>query len=267
MTARQQRRLEQKLARKAAKRALKPAPLAASLTTADPIEPLQAQVVATPAVSQAKLDANRVNAQASTGPVTPEGKAVVSQNATKHGLTGKFKVLPGESQVDFDQLIAGLISSEAPVHADEIQMVHLMAEALWLSSRCVRLQNDCFAALQSGTADEQRAAHKTLALYLRYQMTHDRTFTRYATELRKRRNERARSERGFVSQKLKEAAEQRRLEVHVGRQALQSTKQEAQEIRNRMARAKTEALELRNQKAKSAAQPVAETENCLAAAA
>jgi len=197
-------------------------------------------------LSPAKLAANQANAQLSTGATSPEGKAIVSQNATKHGLTGKFKVLACESQAEFDQLLAGFLRSESPAGQDEIEMVHQMAEAFWLSRRSVRLQNNCFAALETGTPEEQRAAHKQLALYLRYQTAHDRTFSRYATELRKRRNERARAERGFVSQKHKEAAERRRQETHAARQALQNVKQETQQIRNRFAAAKAEALELRN---------------------
>lgn len=61
MTARQQRRLEQKLARKAAQRALK----------------AESSSVNQPTTSQAKLEANRANAQLSTGPVSQEGKATV----------------------------------------------------------------------------------------------------------------------------------------------------------------------------------------------
>ena len=271
MTTRQQRRLEQKLARKAARRAI----TAECGMITSPTEPANAPSIATDntpdprfsaaPVSQAKLAANRSNAQFSTGAVTQEGKAIVSQNATKHGLTGKFnkrtgrlgavvrgfKVLPSESQSEFDQLLAEFLRSESPLGDDEIQMVHQMTEAFWLSRRCVRLQNDCFTALETGTPEEQRAAHKSLAHYLRYQTTHDRTFSRYATELRKRRNERARAARGFVSQKHKEAAESRRQESHAARQMHQSAKQEAQEIRNRLAAAKAEALELKNLSKKS----------------
>jgi hypothetical protein len=40
-------------------------------------------------VSDARLAANRANAQHSTGPTTPEGKAKSSHNAVKTGLTGR----------------------------------------------------------------------------------------------------------------------------------------------------------------------------------
>ncbi|HZS54264.1 MAG TPA: hypothetical protein VFA65_07655 [Bryobacteraceae bacterium] len=285
MTARQQRRLEQKLARKAQKR-VQPYQAQSSAQAApeagcprDSVGPTftaereagsprdsVAPTVNEPeapnsyGISAAKRAANVANAQLSTGATTEAGKAIVSQNATKHGLTSKFnertgrsgavvrgfKVLPSESQSEFDQLLAGFLRAEAPVGADEIEMVHQMAEALWLSRRSVRLQNDCFAALELSTPEEQRAIHKSLALYIRYQTTHDRTFSRYAAELRKRRNERARVERGFVSQKHKEAAERRRHEMHAARQAVQNAKQEGQELRNRLAAAKAEALELKN---------------------
>jgi hypothetical protein len=69
MTARQQRRLEQKRARKAAKKGQN-------------CTPEQPQVLP-PAhpISHAKLLANRANAQLSTGAITTVGKQTVSQNA------------------------------------------------------------------------------------------------------------------------------------------------------------------------------------------
>jgi hypothetical protein len=251
MTPRQQRRLAQKLARKAAKKQMKIPEPATVQTEPEALAPSTEPQAQETVISQAKLTANRSNAQLSTGPTSESGKAIVSQNATRHGLTGKFKVLPSESQSEFDQLLAGFLRAEKPVGDDEIAMVHQMAESVWLSRRSLRLQNDCFLILECGTPEEQRAAHKSLALFVRYQTTHDRTFCRYATELRKRRNERARMERGFVSQKHKEAAERRRDEMHQMRQALQNVKQQSIEIRNRVSAAKAEALEIKNQAKKS----------------
>jgi hypothetical protein len=246
MTPRQQRRLAQKLARKAAKKQMKIQEPATVQTEPEALAPSAEPQSQQSGISEAKLLANRSNAELSTGPITEAGKAIVSQNATRHGLTGKFRVLPSESQPEFDQLLAGFLRAEKPVGNDEVAMVHQMAEAVWLSRRSLRLQNDCFAVLETGTPEEQRAAHKSLALYMRYQTTHDRTFSRYATELRKRRNERARTARGFVSQKHKEAAERRREEMHQIRHALQNVKQQSVEIRNRVAAAKAEALEMKN---------------------
>ena len=52
-----------------------------------------------------KLEANRANAQHSTGPRTPEGKAKVSRNPVKHGLTSKDVILRSdEDREEFTEL-------------------------------------------------------------------------------------------------------------------------------------------------------------------
>ena len=52
-------------------------------------------------VSQQKRDANRANAQKSTGPRTPEGKSASSQNPSSHGAFCRHLVLPGEDEHRF----------------------------------------------------------------------------------------------------------------------------------------------------------------------
>ena len=51
--------------------------------------------------TQAQTAANRINSQKSTGPRTAEGKAVVSQNAVKHGLLAREAVIRGEDPGEF----------------------------------------------------------------------------------------------------------------------------------------------------------------------
>ena len=58
--------------------------------------------------TEAQLKANQANAQHSTGPKSPEGKAAVSQNNFRHGLSGYFQVLPWEKQEEFDELLEDL---------------------------------------------------------------------------------------------------------------------------------------------------------------
>lgn len=252
MTPRQQRRLEQKLARKAAKKQSRSTSTDIS-TTQQNRECEQAEL-SSPGLSEAKLSANRSNAQLSTGAITEAGKAIVSQNAVKHGLTGHFKVLPNESQEDFDRLLAAYMRDEAPADQEEIEMVQFMAEATWLSRRSVRLQDNAILAIETGALEEQKQAKKDLALYLRYMTTHDRAYSRYAAELRKRRNERRKVERGFVSQKHREAAEARRHSNEIRKQELhklrcdwQVLRQQRMEINNRITAARAQRLEAQNE--------------------
>jgi hypothetical protein len=51
--------------------------------------------------TEAQINANRANARKSTGPRTPEGKAVVSQNAVTHGFLARETVIHGEDQSQF----------------------------------------------------------------------------------------------------------------------------------------------------------------------
>ncbi len=56
--------------------------------------------------TEKQFEANRQNAQKSTGPKTPEGRAAVRLNGVKHGLTAETIVLKGESQADFTNVLA-----------------------------------------------------------------------------------------------------------------------------------------------------------------
>ena len=55
-------------------------------------------------ISERQLNANRRNAQFSTGPRTPEGRAAVAHNALRHGLTSQTAVLPNEDPEEFGEL-------------------------------------------------------------------------------------------------------------------------------------------------------------------
>ena len=91
-----------------------------------------------------QIQANRANAQHSTGPRTPEGKARSSANRTTHALTGRHAVLPTESPAAFDQLLANLRAEWNPQSETESQQVELLAHHWWRLLRIARLENDAF---------------------------------------------------------------------------------------------------------------------------
>jgi len=82
-----------------------------------------------------QFEANRRNAQKSTGPNTPEGKTAVSMNALRHGLRARTVVLPGENREEFTQLCDDLEVEWHPQSRTEQFYVEQMAVSQWKLTR------------------------------------------------------------------------------------------------------------------------------------
>ena len=82
-----------------------------------------------------QIEANRLNAQKSTGPKTPEGKAVTKLNALRHGLRARTVVLPAEKSEDFHQLCNDLETEWQPQSRTEQFYVEQMAVSQWKLAR------------------------------------------------------------------------------------------------------------------------------------
>lgn len=168
----------------------------------------------------AQIAANIANAQLSTGPKTEEGKAASSQNNFRHGCAGRFMLLPQESLREFQELTTALNEEHRPTTPTETLLVERMVQHFWLSQRAMRLQGFCF---DDGlhNPDERK-----LALYLRYQSTHDRAFHKCLNELHKLRAEK----RKDAAEARKDAGELRKQETHDVRLRALSAKTEDQEL-------------------------------------
>ena len=90
--------------------------------------------------TSAQILANQKNAKLSTGPKTPEGKSAAARNATKHGLSGAFRVLDNEDQGEFDRLLASLRREFAPGTEHESFLVEQMAQSRWRLARIRRIE-------------------------------------------------------------------------------------------------------------------------------
>jgi hypothetical protein len=87
-----------------------------------------------------QIAANRRNALRSTGPQTPEGKAVASRNSLQHGLLAKNAVLSDECQQAFLDTLAALEAGYQPVGPVEAFLVRQMAVAQWRLDRMNRIE-------------------------------------------------------------------------------------------------------------------------------
>jgi hypothetical protein len=82
-------------------------------------------------MAQQRAEANRINAQRSSGPRTELGKSRSKMNALKHGLSAKKIVIGDEDPRDFEALRAALEQDFQPETALELELVGQLAGLLW----------------------------------------------------------------------------------------------------------------------------------------
>ncbi len=191
-----------------------------------------------------QIAANQENAKKSSGPRTEAGKAISALNNFRHGFNGAFSILPWEDEDQYDLLYGGLLDDHRPSNTTERLLVKTMAQSYWLRERALTLQHMCFNR-EIPMCDAN--CEKQLALYLRYQTTHDRAFNKALDQLGKLRAEKRKQEIGFESQerkkaegqaaatrreaqeKRREAAEHRAQELHQARVWLTETQRQRHE--------------------------------------
>jgi hypothetical protein len=92
-------------------------------------------------ISLKKREANRRNAQMSTGPKTEDGKAWSRRNSLKHGILASALLITqgdgAEDQTEFDELLGGLHRDFAPVGMFEEMLVEKIAVCWWRQKRAL----------------------------------------------------------------------------------------------------------------------------------
>lgn len=112
--------------------------------------------------TDAQNKANKLNAQKSSGPNTPEGKAVSSRNAMTHGLSARHLFIAGEDPREFEALRADLIEGLEPVTTLDAILVDKVAADLWRLLRVPAFEAamiDWIAYQQHRTHDTQLSEH------------------------------------------------------------------------------------------------------------
>ena len=112
-------------------------------------------------ISQKQLEANRRNAQKSTGPKSPEGKAKSAQNSLRHGLLAKTVVADTEDRDAFEQLLTDLNEHYQPVGPMETIHVEKIAFCYWRMMRCSSHEAGLIEHKQAVLEKEFNEDHKT----------------------------------------------------------------------------------------------------------
>jgi hypothetical protein len=134
----------------------------------------------------AQVLANQANAQHSTGPVTPEGKARASQNASAFGLFSASAFIRSDEEEIYEEFRAAWNARLVPDGPLEETLVGELVQAAWRLRRCTLLETAAHGAF--GTGFEMDAATPAEELD-RIQASIDRARTTAQRALQRNLNE------------------------------------------------------------------------------
>lgn len=102
----------------------------------------------------AQQQANKENAQHSTGPRTDEGKQRSSLNALKHGFRAKDPLIPGEDPDEFHRHRRNIAYDFEPLGAVEENLVEQIADITWRLKRFARIESAVINEFYGDTAKQ-----------------------------------------------------------------------------------------------------------------
>lgn len=137
------------------------------------------------AASALKIEANRANAQHSTGPRSEAGKTASARNSAKHNLTGGSAFVEGEDREEYDRHCASHFRQYQPLAEHEVFLIREVADASWRLQRARRMEAELFEKNANPfTADDDKDAIQ-LQRITRYISAIERTYYKAYNELKK----------------------------------------------------------------------------------
>jgi hypothetical protein len=97
-----------------------------------------------PMTSSRQIEANRLNALKSTGPVSANGKHVARRNALRHGFTAQTVLEPLENPEEYRTFGAAILSEYLPQTPVEQELVHRLALLFWRLRRATSIETGLF---------------------------------------------------------------------------------------------------------------------------
>src|SRR5208282_2310643 len=109
--------------------------------------------------SPSQIEANRLSACKSTGPITEEGKQRSRCNAVRHGLTAETVIGTLEDAGDYKAFEAAIIADYDAQSAVERELVLRLASLLWRLRRATTMETGLFE-IQADYLREFRQGHQ-----------------------------------------------------------------------------------------------------------
>ena len=176
-------------------------------------------------LSEARLNANRQNAQHSTGPKSAEGKSVASQNATKLALTGRTVLLPTEDAARYESHVNGFFTDYQPFGTAETSLTQSIADVHWRIERIHSAEMAYYAkgrAILANNWDDEPADMRAAMIDLDIQQYYQREFRNLQIQEARLRRQRDRdvAELRFLQNERRRLIEERQdLAAHAYNQA------------------------------------------------
>ena len=101
-------------------------------------------------ISEKQQQANRQNAQHSTGPKTPEGKAAIRFNALTYGLRTRATIIPDEDAADYSRLWDEMEADWQPQNRTERCYLETMVTSQWLLARVAASEQKVYLFIEFG---------------------------------------------------------------------------------------------------------------------
>lgn len=136
--------------------------------------------------STSQVEANRRNAQLSTGPRSLRGKSVSRLNALKHGLTAQQVVLFDERTEDFESFVNEIAAALKPRNPVEHLLAERAALCAWRLRRCYRIEAAMFENVRPNWGNGAAAVMTRIEqLFIRVTAHDDQLakLTRYETSI------------------------------------------------------------------------------------
>ena len=142
--------------------------------------------------SAAQIEANQKNGKLSTGPTSAGGKAKVSHNALKTGVTGRTVILPTDDIAAYQAHSDRVFKQWAPDTDEEKHLTQSIVDTLWRLERVPALESGIYAIgrreLASQFADEQDETVRKAMIEAQIFLTHRRDLNNLSIqEMRLRR--------------------------------------------------------------------------------